>query len=72
MDSLKIDIINPKARELLRNLADLNLIAIREEPDNHFFELLEKLRSKEPTLSLEDITKEVEIVRAERYVQHKG
>lgn len=32
MDSLKIEIINPKAVKLLQNLADLNLITIKKAP----------------------------------------
>jgi len=29
METVKVDIINPKARKLLKDLADLDLIAIR-------------------------------------------
>lgn len=67
MNSIRIEILDPKAEKLLKNLADLNLIAIRSSK-NGFSELLEELRSKnskKPTL--EEITKEVEIVRSKRY-----
>jgi hypothetical protein len=30
MESLKIEIINPKAKKLLEDLADLNLISIQD------------------------------------------
>ena len=31
MESLRIDIVNPKAKSLLKNLADLDLIRIKQE-----------------------------------------
>jgi len=30
METVKVDILNPKARKLLKDLADLDLIAIRK------------------------------------------
>ena len=66
--SLRIDILNPKALKLLKNLAELNLISIKEESTKGFEEVLKKLRANSayaPTL--EEITKEVESVRVERY-----
>lgn len=69
METINIDIINPKAKSLLDSLADLNLIRInkeKNEPD--FSSLLNKLRTKSSQeISLEEITKEVEDVRKERY-----
>lgn len=69
MESLRIEIINPKAKRLLKNLADMELIKIKKEtvkPD--FSELLDNLRSQsENTPSLDEITKEVESVRKARY-----
>lgn len=69
METLTIDLLNPKAKALLKELADLKLIRIREEEGKgDFQELLDKLRSKsEVAPSLEEITKEVEAVRAKRY-----
>ena len=65
--SLTIDILNPKATKLLKNLAELNLISIKSEKKG-FAEVLKKLRSNSKNApSLEEITKEVEIVRAKRY-----
>ena len=68
MESLRIEIINPKAKQLLKDLADIGLIKITEEQTKtDFSEILKKLRSKsEDVLSLEEITKEVESVRKER------
>jgi len=70
METLRIDIINPKAKKLLKDLADLNLIAINKSVDNkvEFKEVLLKLRSNAKTApTLDEITREVEDVRAERY-----
>lgn len=69
MESLRIEIINPKAKRLLKNLADMELIRIsKEQVKSDFSDLLYKLRSQtENALSLEEITEEVESVRKARY-----
>ncbi len=69
METITIDIINPKAKNLLKNLADLNLIKIKKKKANtELQELLEKLRRKaEDTLSMEEIAEEVKAVRKARY-----
>jgi len=67
MSTLKVEILNPKAAKLLKDLADLNLISINEIPENGFSKALARLRSKGQKLSLEEITKEVEFVRAQRH-----
>ena len=68
METIRIDILNPKAKNLLKDLADLNLIKIKEGKKSDFSDLLKKLRSKsKEELSLEEITKEVENVRKSRY-----
>lgn len=68
METLRIDIVNPKAKRIIKNLADLNLINIRDKnPMKAFEELLNKLRTKGKGISLDEITKEVELVRAKRY-----
>jgi len=70
MNTIRVDIINPKAKRLLKNLADLKLIAIQETSKNGFAGVLRKLRNKaKPTPTLEEITKEVELVRAKRYAK---
>lgn len=66
METIRIEILNPKAKNLLKDLADLNLIKINKEKTKYdFSSLLKKLRSKSSSnqISLEEITKEVEEVR---------
>ncbi len=69
METVRIDILNPKAKKLLKNLADLDLIKInKEEERSDFTAQLKKLRSKSnDALPIEEITKEVEAVRRTRY-----
>lgn len=68
METIRIDILNPKVKNLLKDLADLNLIKIKKEKKSDFSDLLRKLRSKSTEeLSLDEITKEVESVRKSRY-----
>ncbi|CAN5629216.1 hypothetical protein BH11BAC5_BH11BAC5_55600 [soil metagenome] len=70
MNTMRIDILNPKAAKLLKDLADLNLISIQDTSKNGFITVLKKLRSKAKSApSLEEITKEVELVRAKRYAK---
>jgi hypothetical protein len=67
MASLNIEILNPKAKRLLMDLAELRLISISENKPNAFLEAVKKIRSKKAKISIEEITKEVELVRAKRY-----
>ena len=69
MDSMRIEILNPKAKVLLKNLADMDLIKIKGENESlSFMNFLMKLRSKsDSALSLSEISKEVEVVRKSRY-----
>jgi hypothetical protein len=69
METIKIDILNPKAKSLLRDLADLNLIRIKKEKiKSEFKDLLDRLRiDTNDSLSLDEITSEVEAVRKVRY-----
>jgi hypothetical protein len=66
MKTYQIDLLNPKAARLLQDLAELNLISIKETKKENFLEIVAKLRRKAvsnvPTL--DEITKEVELVRA--------
>ncbi len=74
MEALRIEILNPKVKTILKQLADLDLIYISktESPSVELKSLLKKLRSKsEEVPSLEDITQEIEIVRLERYAKKK-
>lgn len=67
MATFNIEILNPKAKKLLLDLAALRLISIKEEKINPFLEVIKKIRSKKANLTLEEITKEVETVRTKRY-----
>ena len=70
MNTMRVDILDPKAAKLLKDLADLNLIAIQDISKNGFASVLKKLRSKAKSApSLEEITKEVELVRNKRYAK---
>lgn len=69
METIKIDILNPKAFKLLQSLAELELIKINKEQSKlEILNLVSKIRAKsKDEISLEDITQEVEIVRKARY-----
>ena len=70
METLRIEIVNKKAKKILKELADLNLINIQNiDPSKSFQDLLNRLRSNKETPSLDEITKEVELARAKRYFQ---
>ncbi|HCS20716.1 MAG TPA: hypothetical protein DIW47_09185 [Bacteroidetes bacterium] len=69
MSTMNIEILNPKARKLIQDLADLNLIAIKDSKQDLFMATIKKLRAKKANISLEEITKEVEIVRSKRYAK---
>lgn len=70
MNTIRVDILNPKAARLLKDLADMDLIAIQDIPKNGFETILKKLRSKTKSApTLKEITKEVELVRAKRYAK---
>jgi uncharacterized radical SAM superfamily protein len=73
MNIIQVELLNPKARILLKDLADLNLIAIKNIGDESFLKVVMKLRKKaeKNPPSLEEITKEVELVRAKRYAKEK-
>ena len=67
MSTMNIEILNPKAKKLLQDLADLKLIAIKDDSQDAFMATVKKLRAKKSKLSLDEITKEVEAVRNKRY-----
>ena len=68
MESLRIEIINPKAKSLIKSLVDMDLIRIKKEKGkSEFTELLNKLRRRSDNApSMEEITGEVESVRKTR------
>ena len=66
MEALNVQIINPKAKSLLLNLEEMNLIRIEVKP--MLSEILAKLRRNEAEApTLEEITEEVELVRQKQY-----
>jgi hypothetical protein len=69
METLRIEILNPKAKSILDGLADLHLISIsKEKPQLDFMELLTNLRKNSSDApSLDEITAEVELARSKRY-----
>jgi hypothetical protein len=69
MESLRIEILNPKAKSLIKNLADMELIRIKNDnAKTGFTQLLARLRKRsDDAPSLDEITKEVESVREARY-----
>jgi hypothetical protein len=68
METISIQIKNPKAKQLLKDLAKLNLITILPTPT--LSQVLENFRKNEDEVpSLEEITKEVEQVRQARYAK---
>lgn len=73
MSIIQIEIINPKANVLLQSLADMNLISITSPNDDVFMKLVHKIRAnaKRNTPSLNEITKEVELIRTARYAKNK-
>ena len=70
METLKIEIVNKKAKKILQELANLNLINIQDQdPLKSFQSLLNRLRNQKDAPSLQEITKEVELVREKRYAK---
>ncbi|MDR0795697.1 MAG: hypothetical protein LBE79_06555 [Tannerella sp.] len=66
MEALNVQIVNPKAKSLLLNLAEMNLIRIEVKP--MLSDILAKLRRNETEApTFEEITEEVESVRQKRY-----
>ena len=74
MVTYQVDILDPKADRLLKDLADMNLIAIKQTDNDGFMQVIERLRSNAEQLgppTMDEITQEVEKVRSERYARSK-
>jgi hypothetical protein len=69
METIRIEILNPKAKAILKDLANLDLIRIKgENVNNNFSDILKKLRSQQEQIpNMVEITKEVEAARQARY-----
>ena len=68
METIQIDILNPKAINILKDLAAANLIRLNKSSTAiNFTTILKRLqRNSVDAPSLEDITREVEFVRRTR------
>jgi len=70
MEALKIEILNPKALQLIEGMQELKLIKVIDEPASTLKTYLKKMRRNSSTApSLDEITKMVEDVRAKRYAK---
>ena len=70
METLRIEIVNKKAKKILKELADLNFINIQDRnPMKSFQSVLNRLRGNKGTPTLQEITREVELVRRKRYAK---
>lgn len=70
MEALKIEILNPKALQLIKGMQELKLIKVTDEPVSALKIYLKKMRQKSPSApDLEEITKIVEEVRGKRYAK---
>lgn len=68
MEALKIEILNPKALQLIKSMQELKLIKVSDEPVSTLKTYLKKMRRNSASApSLDEITKIVEGVRAKRY-----
>jgi len=74
MNVLQIEILNPKAKRLLKDLADMDLIIIRKPADDGFLKLVQKFRTKakKDKTDLEDISREIDVIRAAKYEKSKA
>ncbi len=67
MSSINIEILNPKAKQLLLDLAELRLISINEKSENPFAKAVKKIRAKKAKIDIAEISGLVEEQRAKRY-----
>ena len=68
MNTIQVNILNPKADIILKDMEKQNLISIKRTSDKNLRSVLNNLRSNAKTApSLKEITKEVELVRTKRY-----
>jgi len=73
MKTIELNILNPKAEIILKDMEKKKLIAIQKPSKSTLQYVLNKLRSNAKTApSLKEITKEVELVRAKRYAKVKN
>lgn len=67
MEAIKIEILNPKALQLIEGMQNLKLIKISEEPASKLKSYLKKMRKNSDLApDLDEISKIVKEVRKER------
>ncbi len=70
MEALRIEILNPKALQLIKGMQELKLIKVSDEPVSSLKAYLKKMRRQSSTApTLDEITQIVEDVRAKRYAK---
>jgi len=73
MEIVWIELLNPKAKKILADLAKQNLIRTGSSDSGDFLTTVRALRKKNAgKISLDEITKEVELVRKKRYARKKA
>lgn len=70
MEALKIEILNPKALQLIKGMQDLQLIKVNDDPASALKTYLKKMRrSSASAPNVNEIAKIVDEVRAKRYAK---
>ncbi len=74
MTTYQVNVLNPKADRLLKDLADLELISLSETSADPFLAVVNRLRDNASAAppTMEEITDEVEAVRSQRYARSKA
>jgi len=75
METFQIEILNPKAKNILKDLEALKIISIKNKLDSKkkLIELSDKMKSKKNgSMSIDEIVKEVKSVRKSRYAKNKA
>lgn len=68
MEMLEIELLNPKAKNILKDLASLNIIKIKKyDYKNNFKKILNTTRKYSNMINFEEITNEVIKERSKRY-----
>ena len=70
MEAFKIEILNPKAMQLIKGMQALNLIKISEDKVSTLQAYLKRMRKNTASVpNLDEITAMVDEVRTERYAK---
>ncbi len=70
MEALKIEILNPKALQLIKGMQDLELIKVSNEPASAVKTYLKKMRQNSASApGTDEIAKIVKEVRVKRYAK---